>query len=408
MPDAGSSQHWLLEPGVDFLNHGSFGSCPIPVLEAQTRLRERIEREPIQFLVRELESHLASAREALGAFIGTDPDDLAFVSNATSGVNTVLRSLRFQPGDELLTTDQAYNACRNALRFAAERDGATAVVAEVPFPVRSPHEIVEAVLRRVTPRTRLALIDHVTSPTGVVWPVREMVEALSAKGVDALVDGAHAPGMLPLDVQQIGAAYYAGNCHKWICAPKGSAFLHVRRDRQAQIRPLTISHGANSPRTEVSRFRVEFDWTGTQDVTPFLCIPEALRFMGSLLPGGWPELMERNRAGALEGRRILCDALGVAPPCPDEMIGALATVPLPDGDAGPRRSPLYTDPLQDALLERFHIEVPVVPWPEPPKRWVRISSQIYNRPEQYQRLAAALRELGAAPLAEWQVTDERR
>src|SRR5919198_2157168 len=159
MPDAGSSQHWLLEPGVDFLNHGSFGSCPIPVLEAQARLRERIEREPIQFLVRELESHLASAREELGAFIGAEPDDLAFVSNATTGVNTVLRSLRFEPGDELLTTNQAYNACRNALSMAAARDGATVVVADVPFPVRSAAEVAEAIRARVTSRTRLALLD---------------------------------------------------------------------------------------------------------------------------------------------------------------------------------------------------------------------------------------------------------
>jgi isopenicillin-N epimerase len=391
MRHAGTDPQWLLEPELEFLNHGSFGSCPIPVLEAQTRLRERIERQPIRFLVRELEERLSRARAALAEFVGADPDDLAFVPNATTGVNTVLRSLRFEPGDELLTTNQAYNACRNAVCFVAERSGATAVLAEVPFPVRAPGEVIDAVLGQVTPRTRLVMLDHVTSPTGVIWPVREIVGALSARGIDVLVDGAHAPGMLPLQIQEIGAAYYTGNCHKWLCAPKGSGFLHVRRDRQALIRPLTISHGANSPRTDVSRFRVEFDWTGTQDVTPFLCIPEALRFMGSLLPGGWPELMARNRAGALEGRRVLCEALEVSPPCPDEMIGSLAAVALPDGDGGPRRSLLDVDPMQDALLEIFRIEVPVVQWPAPPRRWLRISSQIYNRPEQYRRLAAALK-----------------
>jgi isopenicillin-N epimerase len=393
MRDAGFARHWLLDPAVDFLNHGSFGACPLPVLETQRQLREELERQPVRFMVRELDRRLAAARRALGTFVGVDPDDLAFVSNATTGVNTVLRSLRFDVGDELLTTDQAYNACRNALSFAAARDGASLVVAAVPFPVRSPGDVVEAVLGRVTSRTRLVLLDHVTSPTGAVWPVKQIVGALSSRGIDTLVDGAHAAGMVALNVEEIGAAYYAGNCHKWICAPKGSAFLHVRRDRQDRIRPLTISHGANSPRRDVSRFRLEFDWTGTQDVTPFLCIPEALRFMGSLFPGGWTELRQHNRQSALLARALLCSALDVRPPCPDEMTGSLVTVPLPDGNEGPPRSPLDGDPLQDALIDEFRIEVPVVSWPAPPKRWVRVSSQIYNGEPQYLRLASALRRL---------------
>ena len=396
MPETEFARRWLLDPGVDFLNHGSFGACPSPVLEAQQQLREELERQPIRFMLRDLPGRLALARKALGSFVGADPDDLAFVSNATTGVNTVLRSLRFEAGDELITTNQAYNACRNALTAAASRDGATLVVADVPFPVRSPAEVVEAILGRVTSRTRLVLLDHVTSPTGVVWPVKQIVGALAGPGIDTLVDGAHAPGMLPLNVEDIGAAYYSGNCHKWICAPKGAAFLHVRRDRQHRIRPLTISHGANSTRRDVSRFRLEFDWVGTQDFTPFLCVPEALRFMGSLLPGGWSELMEHNRQSALRARNILGDALQAPPPCPDEMIGSLATVALPDGEPASPRSALEIDPLQDALFEKFHLEVPVVSWPAPPKRWVRVSSQIYNTDAQYRRLASALRRLLAA------------
>ncbi|HZA50709.1 MAG TPA: aminotransferase class V-fold PLP-dependent enzyme [Myxococcaceae bacterium] len=393
MPETEFARHWLLDPGVDFLNHGSFGACPRPVLEAQQQLREELERQPIRFMLRDLPGRLALARKALGSFVGADPDDLAFVSNATTGANTVLRSLRFEAGDELITTNQAYNACRNALTAAASRDGATLVVADVPFPVRSPAEVVEAILGRVTSRTRLVLLDHVTSPTGVVWPVKQIVGALAGPGIDTLVDGAHAPGMLPLNVEDIGAAYYSGNCHKWICAPKGAAFLHVRRDRQHRIRPLTISHGANSTRRDVSRFRLEFDWVGTQDFTPFLCVPEALRFMGSLLPGGWSELMEHNHQSALRARNILGDALQAPPPCPDEMIGSLATVALPDGEPASPRSALEIDPLQDALFEKFHLEVPVVSWPAPPKRWVRVSSQIYNTDAQYRRLASALRRL---------------
>jgi len=184
-----------------------------------------------------------------------------------------------------------------------------------------------------------------------------------------------------------------GNCHKWLCAPKGAALLWARRDRQVGLHPTSISHGFNAPLAGRSRFRAEFDWTGTEDPSAFLCIPEALRFLGGLLPGGWPELMTRNRSLALQARKILGEALGVGPPCPDGMIGALAALPLPDGSPEPPRTPLYSDPLQDALLFEHGIEVPVIPWPAPPRRLIRISAQVYNRPDQYHRLGEALRQL---------------
>lgn len=384
---------WALEAGITFLNHGSFGACPRAVLEAQRRLLDRMEQEPVRFLSRELEGLLDSARAALAAFVGAEAGDLAFVRNATAGVNTVLRSLTLARGDDLLTTDHAYNACRNALNFAAGRAGARVVVAPVPFPIDSPDQVVEAVLARVTSRTRLALLDHVTSPTGLIFPIERLVARLAARDVDTLVDGAHAPGMLPLDIAGIGAAYYAGNAHKWLCAPKGAGFLHVRRDKQPTIRPLAISHGANAPRADRSRFHLEFDWTGTDDPTPYLTVPEAIRYMGMLLPGGWPELMARNRGLALTARRKLCDALGVPPPCPDTMIGALAAIPLPDATRPASASAPRRDPLQEALFERFGIEVPVALWPAAPKRLIRISAQLYNTPADYDRLAAALTAL---------------
>ena len=379
---------WRLDPGITFLNHGSFGACPEPVLAAQAQLRAEMEGEPVRFLSRErLEARLDGARAALGAFVGANPEDLVFVPNATTGVNTVLRSLRFGDGDDLLTTDHVYNACRNALEFVARAAGARVVVAAVPFPLAGDGQVMEAVLGAVTPRTRLAVLDHVTSPTGLVLPLAELVRALAARGVDTLVDGAHAPGMVPLDLRALGAAYYVGNGHKWLCAPKGAGFLHVRRDRQAGIRPLVISHGANSPRTDRSRFRLEFDWTGTHDPTPYLAVPTALSVMEAQLPGGWPALMARNRTLALEARRMLCAALHVAPPCPDAMIGALAAVPLPDGAAPP---PPARDPAQVALFELFRIEAPVMAWPASPRRLLRISAQIYNSTKEYERLAEAL------------------
>jgi isopenicillin-N epimerase len=388
-------RHWTLDPDVVFLNHGSFGACPRPVLEAQGELRARLEREPVDFMAREWERRADEARTALGAFLGADPDALAFVPNATAGVNTVLRSLSFTPQDEILVVDQGYNACQNAARYVAERTGARLVVAHVPFPLGRAEEVESAILEKVTDRTRIALIDHVTSATGLVYPIEAIVRALAARGVDLLVDGAHAPGMMPLALDALGAAYYTGNCHKWMCTPKGSALLYVRKDRQHLVHPLVISHGRNAPREDRSRFRLEFDFTGTQDPTAWLVIPEAIRFMGSLLPGGWDELRQRNRALALRGRSILCEALGEAPPAPEDMIGSLAAVPLPPGKdtTGP---PLSIDPIMATLYERYRIETLATVWPVAPGRIVRVSAQIYNEESQYLRLAEALKEILAA------------
>jgi isopenicillin-N epimerase len=389
------AQHWGLDPDIRFLNHGSFGACPLVVHAAQDAWRERMEREPIQFLARDLEGLLDIARAALASFLGAAPADLAWVRNATAGVNTVLRSLVWRPGDEIIVTDHGYNACRNAAEFVAERSGARVVVARPPFPLADAGEVVEAILSCVTSRTRLALVDHVTSPTGLVLPIEEIVHELSARGVDVLVDGAHAPGMLDVDLERLGAPYYTGNCHKWLCAPKGVGFLHVRRDRQRDVRPLVISHGANSPRTDRSRFLLETDWAGTDDPSPALCVPDALRFMGERLPGGWPAVRAHNRALALRARAILCAALGVPAPSPDDMIGALAAVPLPD-DHDAAASHRLLDPLQTLLRERWRIEVPIVPWPAPPARLVRVSAQLYNDVAEYEALAGALGEIFAA------------
>jgi isopenicillin-N epimerase len=385
--------HWLLDQAVTFLNHGSFGACPRVVLEAQTEWRARPERQPVQFMVRELEAHWDEARTALARFVGAEAEDVVFVANATSGVNTVLRSLTFQPGDELLVTTHEYNACRNALDFVAERSGTKVVVAEIPFPLGRAEEAVAPVLAKVTARTRLALIDHVTSPTGLVMPIAPLVKELARRGVDTLVDGAHAPGMVPLDLKALGAAYYTGNCHKWLCSPKTAALLFVRRDLQSNIRPLAISHGANSKRTDRSRFLLEFGWTGTGDPSAMLCVPDALRFMEAALPGGWPQVMARNRALALAARKILCAGLGVEEPCPEEFIGSMASAPLPDAPAkGALRLPFSEYPLQDELREKHRIEVPIHPWPSAPKRLLRISAQLYNSLPQYERLARSVVE----------------
>ena len=302
--------------------------------------------------------------------------------------------MRVSSGDELLTTDHCYQACRNTLDFVAERSGAKVVVVTLPFPVAAPQQIVDTVLAGVSPRTRLCLLDHITSPTALVLPIEALVRGLAARGVDTLVDGAHGPGMVPLDLRALGAAYYTGNCHKWLCTPKGSAFLWVRRDRQAEIHPLTISHGANGVRAGRTRFRLEFDWTGTQDPTGWLTVPRAIEYLGGLVPGGWPALMARNRALALDARRMLCETAGTAPACPDTMIGSIASVQLPDGVS--TLAWRERDPIQGRLFDGWGLEVPVMSWPAPPRRLIRISAQLYNDRAQYVRLAEALsKELAA-------------
>ncbi|MEH1833979.1 MAG: aminotransferase class V-fold PLP-dependent enzyme [Nostoc sp.] len=382
------SNLWSLDQAVTFLNHGSFGACPKQVLEFQQRLRLQLEQEPLRFFGREWEPLLDDARSKLAAFMGADVQDLVFIPNATTGVNSVLRSLTFSPEDEILTTNHEYNACRNALDFVTSRTGAEVVVAKIPFPIDSPRQVVAAVIEQVSPKTRLALLDHVTSQTGLIFPIQKLVKELQQRGVDTLVDGAHAPGMISLNLQEIGATYYTGNCHKWLCAPKGAAFLYVRRDKQSEIRPLTISHGTNSPRTDKTRFQLEFDWTGTDDPTAYMCVPEAIAFMGSLLPGGWTELMQQNHQLVIQGRQLLCQALEVQPPCPKEMIGSMAVVPLPTTLENCDFMSIH-----DELFDKFGIQVPMIPWQEKPRLLVRISAQIYNTFDQYEYLAKVLKGL---------------
>lgn len=387
-------QRWGLDPAFTFLNHGSFGATPRPVMEERHRLLRHIESQPVRFYSREIYPRLDRAREALAGFLGADPGGLVFVPNATTGVNTVLRSLQLKPGDEILTTDHVYNACNNAAELAARQAGAKVIWAHLPFPAPPPDQLAALILARVTPRTRLLLVDHVTSPTALVLPVAELVRGLRPLGVEVLVDGAHAPGMLPLDLRAIGAAYYTGNCHKWMCAPKGSAFLYLREDVRSQVRPLVISHGANSPRRDRSFLHLEFDWTGTADPTPYLVLPECIDFLQGLYPGGAEQLMRRNHALAVWAMEHLCQAFGAPLPCSPEGMGSMALAPiLPPWQPPAGGDGLVRDPVGERLYQDFRIEIPVTRWPGQQFRAVRASAQAYNTEDDYRRLAGAVRQI---------------
>ena len=372
--------HWLLDPAVTFLNHGCFGATPRGVLEAQTAWRERLETHPVELLDRGRRDLLAGPKRAVGSFIGADPDDFGFVTNATGGVNAVLRSLRFEPGDEIVTTDHVYNAVHQTLRYISRASGARTIQVAVPLPVAGPDQVTEAIAAALTDRTRLVLVDHIGSSTGVVFPVKQVVALCDSRGIDVLVDGAHGPGMVELDVAGLGAAYYTGNLHKWVCAPKGAAFLWVRPDRQSGVHPNTISHFLDEGLAE------EFQWQGTRDITAWLCAPDAIDFMRQF---GWAQVRRHNHELAVWAQTMLSRRWQVAASTPADgsMLGSMATLPLPGG-----LQERFADvaALQRRLYDLDHIEVPIIEWNH--RWWVRVSCQVYNDRGQYERLGEAVME----------------
>jgi isopenicillin-N epimerase len=375
-PEVASS--WPLDRSVVFLNHGSFGATPWPVLDSQLTLRNELERDPVAFMTRRLPDLAAEARTRVGSFLGADPEGLAFVANATTGVSTVLASLAggLRAGDRVVTTDHAYPAVRNALARTCELAGADLVEVHIPLPLPKDDDIVDAVSSALTERTRLLLVDHVTSPSGAILPVGGIVRACRTAAVPVMIDGAHAPGMLPVDVDALGADFWTGNLHKWVCAPKGSAVLWVAEAQRDRIRPLVTSHGAGRG------FRAEFDWTGTHDPTPYLAAPAAIAFMEGL---GWDRVMRHNHALAVYGRDTVASAIGTEEQVDPERFGSMSLVAVPAGIAPDADRALA---FQEQLFAEHRIEVPVMSWDG--RGFVRLSAQVYNAPLEYDRLGSAL------------------
>ena len=364
---------FALDPTVTFLNHGSFGATPRPVLAAQARLREEMEAEPVLFLARQLGPRLEAVRAEMAAFVGADVDGLVLVPNATTGVNAVLHSLDWGTGDEILCADQSYHAVLQTVRSLVDRVGVRLVQARVPFPIEDPEGIVAGYAAAITARTRLLIVDHIASATGLVMPVEALVRLAHERGLPILIDGAHAPGHLPLDLAALGADFYTGNLHKWAYAPKGAALLSIAPRWRGRIHPVTISHAYGLD------WRAEFDWTGTFDPTAWLAIPEALRFWRA-----HPGVADTCHALVREGRLQVADALGVSLPHPDDRryYGGMAVIPFPPG------LPAQVHALTGRLFDEHRIEVPFTTYDH--RVWVRISANLYNRPGDYLRLADVL------------------
>ncbi len=370
---------WLLRPDVAFLNHGSFGACPREVFEIQNQWRRRLEEEPVELIARRWPEMLEVVKAAIGQFLNMAPADFGLVTNATEGINAILRSLHFKPGDELLTTTHVYNAVRMAMRDAAERAGASYREIDIPLPLEDASSISAIITAGLSDRTRLLVVDHVTSPTALVFPIKAITSACAARGIDVLVDGAHAPGMLDLDVPATGATYYAGNLHKWCCAPRGSGFIWVRADRQAGIHPCVISHNYGKTMAD------EFQWQGTRDASAWLTIPAALEFMGRL---GWEKVRAANHARAIWAQELLCGRWNVPPrtPLDGRLLGSMATILLPGKLANLTEDSARK--LQSDLYHQHQIEVPFMH--RGPVCHLRVSCQVYNVEEDYVRLAEAI------------------
>jgi isopenicillin-N epimerase len=370
---------FLLDPEVAFLNHGSFGAVPRSVFATYQEWQRELERQPVEFLGRRFAGLLQEARLALAAYVRTNADNLVYVPNATEALNLVAQSVLLSPGDEIVTTDHEYGAMDRMWQFVCRRTGAIYRPVHVPLPVTTPAELVDRLWAAVTPRTRVLFLSHVTSPTALVFPVSELCRRARAAGMLSIVDGAHALGQLPLDLTAIAPDFYAANAHKWLCAPKGSAFLFARPEVQSLVVPRVVSWGDQGCWATGSRFLDELQWTGTRDIAAYLTVPAAIRFWAE---HHWEDSRIRCHALARHARAAIAELTGLAQISPDSMdwFMQMTTIPLPSCDGSG---------LQARLYDEFRVEVPVVAWQG--RQYLRVSIQAYNTRQDVDRLTAALR-----------------
>ncbi|RHZ52343.1 hypothetical protein CDV55_103713 [Aspergillus turcosus] len=358
-------KEWPLRPDVVHLDHGSCGGCPRMIMNAQRKISDEIEKCPHDWFAKNFASGIRTAKESLAGFSNADIRGLALTQGTTQGLNVAAFSQTFNPGDELLITDHAYSSALMVLQQIAERVKCRVVIAQVPFPVHDSDEVVQNILSHVTPRTKFAIIDHIPSRTGVIFPIKRIVAELDSRGIVTLVDGAHGPGQIEVDLRDINAPYYVASLHKWI-----SAYIRTQ-------------------------FEHDFDWMGTFDPSTYLCLPTIVEFLSTICPGGHAGLVQRNHQVALEARQIIHRELRIPPACPDDMLGSMVTMPLPDTVGS--ESSQGTLPLQKHLMDHARIEIQVYNWPKYPKRVLRFSIQAHNSLDQIEYLA---RQLKAALEAE--------
>jgi isopenicillin-N epimerase len=383
-PIAEAGREYLLRPGMAFLNHGSFGACPRPVFEVYQGWQRELALQPVEFLARRHHALLSDAREQLAAYVGTQADNLVFVPNTTHGVNIVARSLRLEPGDEVLGTSHEYGAVERIWRFLCGQSGAQYRSQPIPLPVTDAEAVVEQFWAGVTERTRVIVLSHITSPTALIFPIAALCRRAAERGILTVVDGAHAPGQIDLNLDALGADFYTGNCHKWLCAPNGAAFLYARPERQPLLHPLIVSWGWEARAPGPSPFQDYFEWTGTADPAAYLSVPAAIAFETQ---HDWPQVREAAHTLLGQARARVAALTGLEQISPDspEWWGQMCALPLPIADLAAGEA------LKRRLWDEYQVEVPIVDWED--RFFVRVSVQAYNSPADVDRLVEALAAL---------------
>lgn len=373
---------FLLDPNVIYLNHGSFGATPRPVFDCYQHWQRVLEYQPTEFLGRRAPTLLKESRTALAAYLGTAPENLAYVTNATAGLNIVARGLALGPGDEVLTTDHEYGALDRTWRFLAGKHGFTYRCQPIRVPLTTPETFIDDLWQGVTPNTRVIFLSHITSPTALIFPIEAVCRRAAAQGILTIIDGAHAPGQIPLNLDALGADFYVGNLHKWLCAPKGAAFLYARPDRHALIEPLIVSWGYESKQPSGSRLVDYVEWQGTRDISAFLSVPEAIHYQQQ---HNWDSIRARCHTLVTKTARRIADHFGLPAlaPLTSDWIGQMASAPLPLGVDAPE--------LARRLYEEYRIEIPILEWNG--MKFARCSIQAYNTPAEADILVDSLAKL---------------
>lgn len=362
---------FLIRDDIIFLNHGSFGACPKPVFEQYQAWQLELERQPVEFLNRRRTDLMRDATEKIADYLNAPTEEIIFVTNATIGLNIVARSLDLQGDDEILTTSHEYGALNKTWDYVCKKTGAKIVRYQVDLPYTSDEDFVEAFFEQVTDKTKVIFLSHIASPSALIFPIEQICQRAREIGIFTMIDGAHVPGQLPLDLTAIGADAYSGNFHKWLCAPKGSAFLHVRKEHHAWINPHTISHGWY----EGADFFTQNEWQGTRDVAPFLTVPNAIDFQEKY---HWEQVRADCHHIALMTQSRLCDDFGLAPLSTNQF-SQMVTIPLP---------PCNIEELKTRLYDDFRIEVPMTVIDDKPH--TRVSFQAYNSADDAQALIEGL------------------
>lgn len=374
------------------LNHGSFGKCPTEIIRFRNELSDELETLSTVFFTRRSGEMLENSRSVLADFTGVPVEDIVFVKNATTGVNTVLNSIPFKKSDEVITTDLIYSSCRNLLNRLKEKSGISVKTVKIDLFPENSKEIFEKIISEVTEKTRLIFIDHVASESALIMPVQKIAQFAEKKGIDVLVDGAHAPGMIPLQIKKLGVTDYTGNCHKWICAPKGSAFLYVKPEKQDGLTPRIISNHFRKGASANERFHNSFDWQGTMDYISYICIGRTIEFIERSIEGGWSEVMKRNHKLVIKGRAIICEKMGIKEWAPDELTGSITTLKLNSKAVIDEKTGL--DVIQLELFDRFGIEALITTIYPTDNRILRLSAALYNCEDDYVKLGDALKIIG--------------